>query len=175
MGLLNISNEIIAEMENGSSREEIFQKHVKSNPSGAAKYAYCIASIPTAVLRKQYLTINGLLMVLLVLYAAITVLAELPINMNEPTIFILIKTLLPFIFSYFVFRFHGGIYRLIGLWCSYDLLESILLNGVTTIADAIRILIVFFVIVLAFYIARKVFPNLKVLGPKRDSSGNYFL
>ena len=175
MGLLNISNEIMAEMESGSSREEIFKKHVESNPSGAAKYAYCIASIPTAVLRKQYLTINALLMVLLVLYAAITVFAELPIDMNKPTIFILITTLLPLIFSYFVFRFHGGIYRLIGLWCLYDLLESILLNGVSTIADAIRTLIVFFVIVLTFYIARKVFPNLKVLGPKRDSSGNYYL
>jgi len=175
MGLLNISNKIIAEMENGSSREEIFQKYIESNPSGVAKYAYCIASIPTALLRKQYLIINGLLTILLVLYSVITVLAELPIDLNKPTIFILIKVLLPLIFSYFVFRFHGGIYRLIGLWCLYDLLESILLNGVVTITDAIRILILFFVIILSFYIARKVFPNLKVLGPKRDSNGNFFL
>ena len=175
MGLRNISNEIIAEIESGLSREEIFQKHVKSNPSGALKYAYCIASIPTPALRKQYLTTNGLLSILLVIYAVITVLAELPININEPTIFILIKTVLPLIFSYFVFRFHGGIYRLIGLWCLYDLLENILLTGVATIADALRLLILFFVIVLTFYIARKVFPNLKVLGVKKDSSGNYFL
>jgi len=175
MGLRNISNEIIAEIESGLSREEIFQKHVKSNPSGALKYAYCIASIPTPALRKQYLTTNGLLSILLVIYAVITVLAELPININEPTIFILIKTVLPLIFSYFVFRFHGGIYRLIGLWCLYDLLENILLTGVATIADALRLLILFFVIVLTFYIAKKVFPSLKVLGVKKDSSGNYFL
>ncbi len=175
MGLLTISNEIIAEMEGGLNREEIFQKHVESNPSGAAKYAYCIASIPTSVLRKQYMIINGLLTILLVLYAVITVLAELPINMDEPTLFILIKTLLPLVFSYFVFRFHGGIYRLAGLWCSYDLLESILLSGVATITDVIRLFVLFFVIVLTFTIARKVFPHLKVLGPKRDSNGNYFL
>ncbi len=175
MGLLSISNEIIAEMESGLSREEIFQKHVRSNPSGTAKYAYCIASIPTSVLRKQYLIMNGLLTILLVLYAVITVLAELPIDMNEPTLFILIKTLLPLIFSYFVFRFHGGIYRLIGLWCLYDLLESVLLNGVATIPDTIRLFILFCVIVLTFYIARKVFPHLRVLGPKRNSDGNYFL
>ena len=175
MGLLNISNEIIAEMGSGLSREEIFQKHVQSNPSGATKYAYCIASIPTSALRKQYLLINRLLMILLIIYAVISVLAELPINIHEPTLVILIKTLLPLIFSYFVFRFHGGVYRLIGLWCLYDLLETILLNGVMTIADALRLLILFFVIVLSFYIGRKVFPNLKVLGPKRDSNGNYFL
>ena len=105
-----------------------------------------------------------------VIYAVITVLAELPININEPTIFILIKTVLPLIFSYFVFRFHGGIYRLIGLWCLYDLLENILLTGVATIADALRLLILFFVIVLTFYIARKVFPNLKVLGEMKKGS-----
>ncbi len=175
MGLRNISNEIIAEMESGLSREEIFQKHVKSNPSEAMKYAYCIASIPTPTLRKQYLVTNGLLSILLVCYAAITVLAELPIDINEPTIFILIKTLLPLIFSYFVFRFHGAIYRLIGLWCLYDLLENILLNGIASIPDALRLLILFFVIVLTFTIARKVFPNLKVLGVKRDTNGNYSL
>ncbi|RUM41230.1 MAG: hypothetical protein DSY80_09170 [Desulfocapsa sp.] len=175
MGLLTISNEIMAEMEEGLSREEIFQKHVESNPSGAAKYAYCIASIPASALRKQYLISNGLLMVLLVLYAVITVLAELPIDLNEPTIFILIKTLLPLIFSYFVFRFHGGIYRLTGLWCSYDLLESILLSGVGTITDGIRLLILFAIVFLAFTIARKVFPHLKVVGPKQDSTGKFFL
>ncbi len=175
MGLLNISNEIIAEMESESSREKIFQKHIQSNPSETAKYAYCIASIPTSELRKQYLIINGLLTILLVLYAGLTVLTELPINLNEPTLFLLIKTVLPLIFSYFVFRFHGGIYRLAGLWCSYDLLESILLNGAATITDGIRLLILFSVIVLAFFIARKVFPHLKLIGPKRDSNGNYLL
>ncbi len=175
MGLLSISNEIIAELEMGLSREKIFQKYGTANPSGAAKYAYCIASIPSSALRKQYLMMNGLLTTLLVLYAAITVFAEMPIDLNKPTIFLLIKTVLPLVFSYFVFRFHGGIYRLTGLWCSYDLLESMLLNGVATIPDAIRLFILFIIIVLTFYIARKVFPHLKLLGPKRDSDGNYFL
>lgn len=175
MGLLTISNEIIAELDSGLSREQIFKKRIDSNPSGAAKYAYCIASIPTPELRKQYLIINGLLTILLVFYAVATVLAELPINMNEPTLFILLKTLLPLVFAYFVFRFHGGIYRLAGLWCSYDLLESVLLTGVATITDAVRLLILFFVIVLTFYIARKVFKHLKVLGSKQDADGNYFL
>jgi ABC-type sulfate transport system permease subunit len=105
----------------------------------------------------------------------LTVLAELPINLDEPTIFILIKTLLPLIFAYFTFHFHGGAYRLIGLWCLYDLLESILITGVSNIVFALKLLILFLVIVLTFFIARKVFPNLKVLGPKQDPNGNYLL
>lgn len=175
MGLLDISNEINAELESGLSREEVFKKHIQSNPAGAKKYAYCIASIPTPTLRKQYLTINALLSLLLVVYALLTVLAELPINLREPTIFILIKALLPLVFAYFTFLFHGGAYRLIGLWCLYDLLESILLTGVSTIVVSLKLFILFFVIAIIFFIARKAFPNLKVLGPKQDSSGNYFL
>lgn len=175
MGLLDISNKISAELETGLSREEIFKKYIQSNPAGAAKYAYCIASIPPPALRKQYLIVNALLSLLLVVYAVFTVLVELPINLNEPTLSILIKTVLPLIFAYFTFRFHGGAYRLIGLWCLYDLLESILLTEITTIPLALKLLILFFVIVLSFFIARKVFPNLRILGPKRDSDGNYFL
>ncbi len=175
MGLLDISNKITAELESGLNREDIFNKHIKSIPAEAAKYAYCIASIPTPALRKQYLTINALLSCLLVVYAVLTVLAELPINLQEPTIFILIKTLLPLIFAYFTFRFHGGVYRLIGLWFLYDLLETILLTGVPTFIATLKLLILFFIIVLAFFIARKVFPNLRVLGPKRDPDGGYLL
>ncbi|MEN8191161.1 MAG: hypothetical protein ABFS19_15055, partial [Thermodesulfobacteriota bacterium] len=79
MGLLNISNRIIAELESGLSREEVFQKHIQSNPAEAAKYAYCIASVPAPSMRRQYLLINGVLTVLLVIYAVLNVVAELPI------------------------------------------------------------------------------------------------
>ena len=175
MGLLDISNIITAELESGLSRDAIFNKYIKSTPAEAAKYAYCIASIPTSALRKQYLTINALLSCLLVVYAVLTVLAELPINLKEPTIFILIKTLLPLVFGYFTFRFHGGVYRLIGLWCLYDLLETMLLTGVPNFIAALKLFILFFIIVLAFFIARKVFPNLRVLGPKKAPDGNYLL
>ncbi len=175
MGLLNISNEISAELETGLSREKIFKKYIQLDPAGATKYAYCIASIPTPTLRKQYLTINALLSLLLVVYAVLTVLAELPIDLNEPTIFLLIKTLVPLVFAYFTFRFHGGVYRLIGLWCLYDLFESILFTEISTITVALKLFVLFFVVVLSFYIARNAFPNLKILGPKQDSNGNYFL
>ncbi len=175
MGLLNISNEISAELDTGLSREDVFKKHVQSNPAGATKYAYCIASIPTPALRKQYLPLNALLSLLLVVYAVLNVLAELPINLNEPTIFILIKTLVPLVFAYFTFRFHGGVYRLFALWCLYDLFENILITDISTIPVALKLLVLFFVVVLTFFIARKAFPNLKLLGPKQDSNGNYFL
>ncbi|GEM_PF-1403891 len=175
MGLLDISNTITAELESGLSREEIFGKLCQSDPTGVVKYAYCIASIPTSALRQQYLIINALLSVLLISYSILTVIAELPINLHEPTIFILIKTLLPLIFAYFTFQFHGGVYRLTGIWCLYDLLETILLTGAPTLLAVLKLLVLFLIIVLAFFIARKVFPNLRVLGPKKSPHGHYLL
>lgn len=175
MGLLDITNAISADLESGLSREEIFKKYVQAAPAEAAKYAYCIASIPAAILRKKYLKLNSLLLVLLVAYAALTVLAALPIDLTKPTIFLLLRTLVPIIFAYFVFHFHGGVYRLITIWCLFDLAEDILLTGAPTLAAALKLLVLFFVIVLAFFISRKVFPNLKVFGPKRDADGKYIL
>jgi len=175
MGLRDITNTINADLESGLSREEIFKKYIQAAPAEATKSAYCIASIPTAVLRKKYLKLNSLLLILLVAYAVLTVLAELPIDLQKPTIFILLRAVVPIIFAYFVFHFHGGVYRLISLWCLFDLTEDILLTGAPTLAAALKLLIVFFVIVLAFFISRKVFPNLKVFGPKRDADGKYIL
>ena len=175
MGFLQVSNKITAELEAGVSREEIFSRLSQKKPEETTKYAYCIASIPTKTLRKKYLTLNALLAVLFVAYAVLIVLAELPIDLNQPTIFILIKSLLPLVFAYFTFHFHGGAYRLMGIWCIYDLLENLLLTGVPTPIAAIKLLVLFTVIVLSFYIARKVFPHLGILGPKKDPSGNYIL
>ncbi len=175
MGLLDITNQINVELEGGSSRNEVFEKYVSSNPAKAATYAYCIASIPTSVLRKQYMRPNALLALLLVAYAVLVVLSELPIDVQEPTIFILIRTLFPLVFAYFTFRFHGGVYRLMTIWFLYDLLETILITGVPTPVASLKLLVLFFVTALSFFIARRVFPNLRILGPKRDPSGKFYL
>lgn len=175
MGFLQVTNTITAELEAGSTREKIFTRLSKDHPEDASKYAYCIASIPTKKLRKKYLKLNALLALLFVAYTLLIILAELPIDLNKPTIFILIKSLLPLVFAYFTFHFHGGAYRLMGIWCCYDLLENLLLTGFQTPVAAVKLLVLFSVIVLSFFIARKVFPHLGILGPRKDPSGEYLL
>ncbi len=175
MGLLDITNTITAKLESGLNREEIFARYVQAAPEQAAKYAYCIASIPTAALRQKYLKLNSLLLVLLVAYAALTVLAALPIDLTKPTIFLLLRTLVPIIFAYFVFHFHGGVYRLVTLWCLFDLTEDLLLTGAPTFTAALKLLTLFFIIIISWFISRKVFPNLKIFGPKQDDNGRYLL
>lgn len=175
MKMRDISNIILAELENGQSRKTVFQKLAASSPKEVAQIAFCIASTPRSGLRQKYLRHNGALCILLVLYSVLTVAAAMPIDMNQPTLFLLIKTVLPLIFSYFVFRFHGGVYRLMGCWYLLDLLENILLTGVPDGTAALKLVTLFFIIALSFLIARRVFVHLRLIGPKKDSEGNYLL
>lgn len=175
MRMLDISNKVLAELENGNSRETIFQRLSTSSPKDIAKIAFCIASTPRSELRQKYLKHNGTLCVLLTMYSVLTVLAAMPIDLSQPTLFLLIKTVLPLIFSYFVFRFHGGVYRLIGYWYLLDLLETILLTGVPNGTAALKLLTLFFVITLSFRIAKNVFGHLRLIGPKKKSDGSYIL
>ncbi len=171
----DISDRVLAELQDGKSRTEIFQNLRKTQPQDTGKIAYCIASIPEDPLRERLLKHNALLCLLLIAYSVLTLLVELPIEPDQPTLFILIKTILPLLFLYFVFRFHGGIYRLAAIWSLIDLLEAVLLTGAPNGTAALRVVVIFLVVVLAFHIGRNGFPNLGILGPKKDASGNYLL
>ena len=175
MGLLNLNNRIQIELANGKSREDIFRELSQASPSESGKFAYCINSIPTEELRKKYLIVNALLIISLAGYSVLTLLSEYPINFNEPTLFIFVKILVPLVFSYFAFHFHGGLYRFIALWCAIDLLEAIALSGFESFFDLFRIMTLFICMFLSWFIGRKVFANLTFLGTRKDQSGNYLI
>lgn len=175
MGIRDISEQVMAALEKGRSRSDIFKSLVSSAPSEAGKIAYCIASVPHNEMRKKYLFFNAVLCILLVVYSFLNAMAELPVEPGEPTLFIALTSLIPLVFSYFVFRFHGGVYRLAGVWFLIDLLENVLLKGAPDGLSALILMVLFVIVVLSFLIARKVFPNLGILGPKKDTSGNYLL
>lgn len=173
MGLLNLYNRIQHELLQGISRSEIFDKYSAGAPAKTVQIAYVLASIPTAGLRQKYLRLNALLFLLLLCLPVFTVLAEWPIDFSQSTLFIAIKTLVPLLLAYFVFQFHGGIYRVLGIWCTIDLLESILLQSFTTGAGLARVVLLFAIVLISFFLAKKVFPHLKILGPKQDENGRY--
>ncbi len=175
MGLLSINNKIQAKLASGESRADIFHELSQASPSESGKFAYCINSIPTEELRKKYLLVNALLIISLSGYSILTLLSEFPLNLKEPTLFIFIKILVPLILGYFAFLFHGGLYRIIALWCAIDLFEAIMLSGFGSLLDLSRILILFACIFLSWHIAIKVFPHLTFLGPGKDRSGNYVI
>lgn len=175
MGIRDISDRVLAELERGCSRKEIFSMLAASSPDASGKIAYCIATVPDTGLRKKYLRYNAVLCLLLVIYSVLAAITGLPIKQGEPTIFLLITVVVPIVFAYFIFRFHGGVYRLAGIWFLVDLLESVLLSGTPDGLSVIKLLVLIFVVVLSFLIGIRVFPNLGILGPKKDESGNYKL
>jgi hypothetical protein len=175
MGLLAINNTIQRQLAHGKSREEIFQTLSRETPTDSAKFAYCLASIPHSGLRHRYLRHNAILFILLLFLAGLSLASEWPINFQQPTIFIVITILVPIVFSYFVYQFHGGVYRLLGIWCLIDLIESLLLLNFTTGTGLSKVVILIMTVCLTFFIAKKVFPNLKTLGPKQDEQGRYIL
>lgn len=175
MGIRDISEQVMAALEQGRSRTDILKSLAVSMPSEAGKIAYCIASVPRNEMRKKYVFLNAVLCVLLVGYSLLNAMSELPVEPGEPTLFIVLTSIIPLVFSYFIFRFHGGVYRLAGIWFLIDLLENVLLKGAPDGLAALILLVLFVIVALSFLIARKVFPNLGILGPKRDSNGNYLL
>jgi hypothetical protein len=175
MGILAINNKIQSELTHGKSREEIFQTLSGRTPTDAAKFAYCLASIPHSGLRHKYLKHNAILFILLLLLAGLSLASEWPIDFQKPTLFIVIKILVPIVFSYFVYQFHGGVYRLLGIWCLIDLTESLLLLNFTTGPALSKVVVLIITVCLTLFIAKKVFPNLKILGPKQDEQGRYIL
>lgn len=175
MGLLNIYKGIQEELDRGASRIDIFNKFSAKTPADAPKFAYMLASIPYPEARKKFIVANAVLFLMLLALPVLTVMAEWPIDLKESTLFLTISLFVPLIFSYFVFHFHGGIYRLLGLWCGIDLLESILVLGFATPAGLGKTALLFCIVVLSFVIGKKVFPNLRFLGPRVDGQGNYMV
>lgn len=175
MGIRDTRNTVLAELQQGHTRSDIFRRLVSAAPSEAGKIAYCIASIPEENARKKYITHNGALCILLAAYAALNVISHLPVKPDEPTIFLVLTTVIPIIFAYFAFSFHGGVYRLAGIWFLIDLVETVLLVGAPDGVGALKLIALFLIVVLSFYIGRKAFPHLKVLGPAKDASGSYLL
>ncbi len=175
MGLLNINNKIAAALATGKPRLELYEELAQADPEQSGKYAYCINSIPTAELRKKYLLLNGFLIVSLVGYSILTLISELPIDFNKPTLFIFVKIMVPLVFGYFAFHFHGGLYRLMTLWCAIDLLETIVLIQSGSLTDVYRVALLIICMVVSWVIARNVFPNLALLGPRKNKSGQYLI
>jgi hypothetical protein len=175
MGLLGINNKILDQLSLGWSRDKIFKDLSNKAPQDSAKFAYCLASIPHPGLRQRYLKHNAFLFILLLPLAGLSLASEWPIDFRQSTIFIAIKILVPIVFSYFVYHFHGGVYRLLGIWCLIDLAESLLLLDFISGAKLAKVIVLIITVCLTFFLAKKVFPNLRIIGPKQDEQGRYLL
>jgi hypothetical protein len=175
MGLAELTKKVHGYLAQGVSRPEILAQMAKELPQETAKIAYAISSVPTEEKRKKYLKYNAALVILLVCCSVLNLLAEMPIDLTEPTLFLLIKVVAPLVGAYFAFQFHGGVYRVLALWLWVDLFEAVLLLNGANLFSLLKIPLLMVVFLLSLMIGMKVFPQLKFIGPKSDEQGRYFL
>ncbi|WP_136807497.1 hypothetical protein [Desulfosediminicola flagellatus] len=175
MGLAALTKKIERLSQTGLTRHEILAKLAADSPADTVKIAYAISAIPTPEKRSKYLRLNAVFIVLLLACAVLTLLSAFPIDMTKPTLFLAIKVIAPLVGCYFAFNFHGGVYRILALWFTFDLLEAIALFNAANLASVLRVPALMLAVALALLIALKVFPQLRVVGPKADGKGGFLL
>ena len=174
----NINRIVQEELARGKDREQLFKELCSKAQSGEEKkIAFAIASVPIDEYRRDFNKTNILLAILLTVCAVLIMLTELPPGPGEGTLFPVMRTLLPFVFIYFVYKFYGGIYRFISLWTLLELLQSAVLTAAEPVTNLVlfKLLVLFSTMAISWYIARKVFPHLSVFGPRRDGQGNFLI
>lgn len=157
------------------TRDEVFTALVKGSPGEEAKIAFAIASVPNAELRRKYMKVNALLFLCLNCSAIFGLLAAISIDTQQSSLFIVLRIAIPLVLSYFVYHFHGGMYRLLFFWCLFDLAELVFLGNFDTVFGLVKLFSLGVAVILSIRIALKVFPHLNFLGPKQDSLGRYLL
>lgn len=175
MGLAALTKEIEGLFQAGLTRHETLAKLAAESPSEVVKIAYAISAIPTPEKRSKYLRLNAVFTLLLVICSVLTLLSAFPIDMTKPTLFLAIKVIAPLVGCYFTFNFHGGVYRILALWFTFDLLEALALFNAANLASVLRIPALMLAILLALFIGLKVFPQLRIIGPKPDGKGSFML
>lgn len=174
----NYLNKTIREdLLKGRSREDIFAERCEYTPPRQHKrLAFAIASIPEEEQRNEFAKTNLMLTIFLVLNGFLCALTVFPLLEQNSFIFSIVQVICPFSFCFFTLRFYGGVYKLIAIWTLLDLISSSLAVAIAPEPLGLaKVLVLLIVVVLSWHIARKVFPNLGLLGVKKNSDGSFKL
>lgn len=169
MGFLDNRRRILDKLAEGMTRQEILTNYSKESPGQSGKIAFAIASVPAPSLQKKYSPVNFLLFSLLIGYSSLTLYQSLP-GGTEPLFRLVLQTVIPLIFSFYVYYFHGGIYRLLLIWCCIELAGVFYREPLS-----VSIFFLTAILLLSLFLSIKIFPHCGILGPKRDAMGNYRL
>ncbi len=175
MGLMDNKSRIFNELAEGRTREEIFSEFSEESPDQSGKIAYAIASIPSENLREKYLLFNHLLFSLLIGYALLVMTAAYPVEGSMEMFILILKICIPSFFSYYVYHFHGGLYKFLGLWCIIEMVEVVGKEPVYTLFSYSKMAVLGFILLVTILICLKVFPHFGFMSPRQDSEGNYRL
>ncbi len=175
MGLLDNKHKIFQKLAEGTTRQEIFTEFSEQSPEQSGKIAFAIASIPSEDSRKKYLLLNLFLFSLLIGYALLALTSSFSLGEDVDTFKLVLKTCIPLFLSYYVYHFHGGLYRFLAVWCAIELIMVLFKEGGHPLFIYSKGAILSAILFVTIFICLKVFPHFSFLNPKRDANGNYNL
>jgi hypothetical protein len=171
-------------LNDGKSHEQIF-KELTQSYHDKNMLVKLIAMFPTNERKEKYRRLNYVLFSFLILTAVLKVLTSLSLLLSISPYSLLLIFFIPLINVWLaieVWKMRGYIYRIIGLLGISGICLS-LQNSFPTegsvnfsiIATQFLIIILIFgpIIFLGFYLGKKMFPNYGLMGPKKDTNGNY--
>ncbi len=175
MGLLDNKNRIFNKLAQGMNRKEIFAEFSEQFPSESGKIAFEIGSIPTETLRKKYHYVNLSLFSILIGYALLALTAAMPLEGAMDTFILSLKTCIPFFFSYYVYHFHGGLYKFLGIWCLVEFIQVLFKEENAAVFTYSKVATLCVILSLTVVLCLKVFPHLAFLSCRKDDDGNYLI
>lgn len=174
--------EIESEMEAGLSRQEVFNK-LSSKVKYRSDLLQYLACVPEPELKKTYKGLNHFLFGILILIGALKTITALVITANISIYLIPLSLFIPFIVFYFaiqIWYFRGNMYRPLFLLGLASLLfgirdiDKLIVTGTgeTIINLFFTFMPTIFVIIVSYYISKKVFPYYTSWGiPKEKELG----
>ncbi len=175
MGLLDNKQKIFQKLAENKSRQEIFTEFSDNSPEQSGKIAFAIASIPSENLRKKYLLLNLFLFSLLVGYALLACTSSFSLGEEVETFKLVLKTCIPLFLAYYVYHFHGGLYRFLALWCAIELIMVLFKEGGHPLFIYSKGAVLAAILGITIFICIKIFPHFSFLSPKKDADGKYQL
>jgi hypothetical protein len=135
-----------------------------------------VASYPNPERIIKYKYLNNILLYFLIITIIFKILVGIILFSASSLLLIPLAFLLPIINIYFAFevsKYKGYIYNLLGILTVAGILRSLGdLQGVYGVLD---VMICLFIVLLSFYLGRKMFPNYGLFGVKKNQSGEAIL
>lgn len=164
-------------IENGETKNEVFDR-LSSEYHDSTLIAKFIAFFPDKELKEKYKQWNQVLFILLVITSLLKVVGVLPLLLELPALGVLLLLVVPILNIWYAIELRktrAYIYPSLGLLAIAAIFKSLREVDETGVWGVIDMVLLGILSGLSFFIGKKMFPNFRFYGPKKDASGNWIL
>lgn len=169
---------VITQSREAGKTDQQIHNELSQEYADKKKLAILITSTARVELKEKYKSLNNLLVGLLAAGAITKILFIITVALGEQDPWLMLMVLWVPLFNlygvYYISRYFAPMYFFCGGFAVVSILES--LKGQGGVADTVfTILFAIAIAVLSFYLDKKMFPNFKPFGLKKDSNGEFIL